>query len=45
MSFQVTKQMAQKLGIQIYDWGIFILPFVGLQKTLSIKSFSSNYPI
>jgi hypothetical protein len=26
MSFQVTKQMAQELGIQIYDWGIFILP-------------------
>ena len=21
MSFQVTKQMAQELGIQIYDWG------------------------
>ena len=37
MPFQVTKQMAQELGIQIYDWGIFILPLLVLQKTLNTK--------
>jgi hypothetical protein len=33
-------KLAQELGIQIYDWGIFILPLLGLQETLSFKTLS-----
>ena len=43
MSFQVTKQMAQELGIQLYDSGYNYTSTFNAAKTPSIKTFPNNY--
>ena len=44
-SLRSQNKWAKELGIQIDDWGYIYSSLLGLQETLSLKTFSSNFPI